>query len=139
MLAQLNALQSQLSEAESKAFEAQIREDTYRLEKEQLQLLSEANTAKITQAEETIARLEDEKTELVMGAFEDQRQIMELKGKIDSMQLEEQTLKAEIDGLKETLAKTTEIIQAPIKMTTREDVAQTIKQGLIAQAKLEQA
>ena len=55
------------------------------------------------------------------------------------MQLEEQTLKAEIDGLKETLARTTEIIQAPVKMTTREDVAQTIKQGLIAQAKLDQA
>ena len=55
------------------------------------------------------------------------------------MLLEEQTLKAEIEGLKETLAKTTEIVQALVKMTTREDVAQTIKQGLIAQAKLDQA
>ena len=32
-----------------------------------------------------------------------------------------------------------EIVQAPLKMTTREDMALTIKQGLIAQAKLYQA
>ena len=139
LLAQVEDLKQQLSEAENRANEAQIREDSHRLKKEQLQILAEANTAKIQQAEETIARLEDEKTKLVMGTVEDQKVIIELKQKIESMLLEEQTLRAEINCLKETLAKTTEIVQAPIKMTTREDVAHTIKQGLIAQARLDQA
>jgi multidrug efflux pump subunit AcrA (membrane-fusion protein) len=86
-----------------------------------------------------IAKIENEKTDLIMAVAERMREIGELKQKIESLQQDEQALRSEISTLKETLARTAEIVQAPVKMTSREDVAQTIKDGLIAKARLEQA